>query len=340
MLITHVKANSQHTALDTIQNPFQLENFTLIYGNANFDIHDFVIFNHYKVLLLTKSNGALFVLLDNENLAIDTLFFKSAPANIKFWHNNEIFYYESIFFYKSDLCNLDYKPGVASFSIENDRLIFNECFPITDSYVRKELFQTTKSFKLTLIEKEKQDGNQKKRKNEDSLNRISNIGFAVNENYIVKKRTPSLKCTVNTFFPFTENNKKLYVYDILENVLYKFTDENKYTVDVIQNNVLYKDTLNSFVSYNLLSDEGTKELYLLKSQRIPLDKKGREKQQFRENQALYKLVDHKWEIVNYNIPLYSYKMHIDYKKIYSVFDVTDERGIGRKILYVSNIHAF
>ncbi len=186
-----------------------------------------------------------------------------------------------------------------------------------------------------MLEKER-----KKEKKQGELSEIGNIGFAVNENYIVKRRAPLLRGTVNTFFPFSENGGKLYVYDILENVMYKFSNKDSYEVDVIQNNVLYKDTLNSFVSYNLLSDEGTNELYLLKSQKLKLNKKGREEQQFAESQLLYKLVNDKWEIVDYEIPLYAHKMHVNYKKIYSVFDVKDERGVKRKMLYVSNKHVF
>ncbi len=335
LFFVNLKAYSQDTRLDSIYNPFKLNNFTLVYGNANFNIRDFEIFNKYKILLLTKSNGALFVLLDVNNLAIDTLFFKSAPANIKFWLNNGKFYYQSIFFYKSNLCKLDYKPGIASFSIEHDSFVFNECFLIADAYVRKELFQTTKSFKVTLLEEEREKW-KKGKGNQEKSDEIGNIGFAVNEKYIVKRRAPSLNSTVNEFFPFSENSGKLYIYDIMENVMYKFTNEDNYVVDTIQNIVLYKDTLNSFVSYNLLSDEGTNELYLLKSQRIKLNRKGREEQQFEENQLLYKLINNKWEMVNYDIPLYSYKMRIHYKKIYSVFNVKDERGIKRKMLYVSN----
>ncbi len=99
LFCANIKASSQDTDLDSIPNPFKLDNFALVYGNAKFDIHDFETFDKYKILLLTKSNGALFVLLDDNNLAIDTLFFKSAPANIKFWSSNEKFYYQSIFFF-------------------------------------------------------------------------------------------------------------------------------------------------------------------------------------------------------------------------------------------------
>ncbi|MDY0144231.1 MAG: hypothetical protein RBR97_20300 [Bacteroidales bacterium] len=338
VLVVNQKATCQNNDFTSKSNFFKLKNFTLVYGNANFDIHDFFIHNNQKVLLLTKSNGALFYLLDSNNLATDTLFFKSAPANIKFGNNNETFYYQSIFFYKSNLCKLDYKPGVASFYIKNNSLVFNKCLPIDDSYVRDELFQKTENFKVSLLLKENNKRKKKKSENEEDLYAYGNIGFAVNDKYIVKRKAPSLKNTMDTFFPFTEINNKLYVYDVLANSMYKFTDNENYTIDTIQNSIRYNDTINSFVSYNLLSDQGTSDLYLLKSQRIIINRKGREKQKYKENQVLYILIDNKWVLVNYEIPLFSYKIHIDYKKIYSVFNVEDERGVKRKTLYISNTH--
>lgn len=338
LLTVSAKGYGQHTSMDSISNPFSLQNYTLIYGHSDFDIHDFIVYNNYKVLLLTKSDGAVFVLLDANNIAMDTLFFKSAPANIKFWHHHKTFYYHSIFFYKSDLCDLDYKPGIASFSIEKDKFVFEECTPLDDSYVGDELFQATDNFKITLFEKEQSKKRDRKAKKSDGSNEISEIGFAVNGKYILQRKSPVLNSTLNTFFPYSEHNGKLFVFDIMENILYQFTDEDNYIIDTIQNNVLYKDTLNSFVSYELISDEGAKELYLLKSQRILLDRKGREKQQFNEKQELYRLNNNKWEAVNAEIPLFAHKMHIFYKKIYAVFNMTDERGIERKMLYFSKSH--
>ncbi len=337
LLFVHQKINSQ-VSIDSVSNPFELEKFTLVYGNANFDIYDFAIVNKYKVLLLTKSDGALFVLLNKNNLVINTLFFKSAPANIKFWYNKNTFFYQSIFFYKSNLCNLDYKPGIASFYINNDSLKFKACFPIEDSYIRKELFQATNNFKVTLLEKEKRK--KKKRKEDDEFGEINNTGFAVNGNYIVKRKIPNLRSSFQTYFPFAEMNNHLYVFDIFENVLYNFENEEDFFKTNLCNNVQYKDTSNSYVSYELLPDNGTNELYLLTSQRVVAKRKGREKQHFKESQYLYKLFDNKWKLVDYKIPHFSHKMKVDYKKIYTVFDVKDERGISKKVLYISNKHLF
>ena len=326
---------------DTIEsNPFELNNFNLIYGNAGFDIYDFEIINKYKVLLLTKRDGALFVLLDNYNLIIDTLFLKSAPANIKFWCNNDIFYYQSIFFYKSNFCDLDYKPGIASFYVDNDKLIFKGCYSIDDSYIRDELFLTTKNFKITLLEREKKVKKKESKENINTESEIDYIGFAINDKYIVKRKNPKFKSIFNTFFPFVENCNKLYVFDIIENVLYKFNNENIYKIDTLKNTVQFRDTLDNFVSYELLSDEGTKEIYLLATQKSKLTRKGRENQQFEINQHLYKLIEDKWVKINYEIPLFAYKMRIHYKKIYATFSLCDEVGIERKTLYESKSHVF
>lgn len=328
------KASSQIIEMNSTDDPFKLDGFTLIYGNVSYNIYDFDFIKEYKVLLLTKKDGALFVLLNHENLALDNLFIKSAPANIKFWHNEDNFYYQSIFFYKSNICNLNYKPGVASFHISNDSLKFNECFSIEDSYVRKELFQMTKNFKITLLEKEQK--RKKKNKNNDELNKMKNIGFSIDGKYIVKRKAPPLSSTLNTFFPYVELNEQLLVFDVINNTLYKFNKKGASIKTVIENNVLYKDTLNSFVSYELISDNSFNELYLLASQRIKHQRKGREKQTFTENQLLYKLKENKWENTKLSFPRFSYKMHINLKKVYSIFDVEDERGISKKMLYVSD----
>lgn len=43
------KASCQTEVSGSVGDPFKLDNFSLVYGNANFNIHDFLTVDKYKV---------------------------------------------------------------------------------------------------------------------------------------------------------------------------------------------------------------------------------------------------------------------------------------------------
>ncbi|MEH0155189.1 hypothetical protein V6R21_13670 [Limibacter armeniacum] len=307
---------------DIGENPFRLKNFDLVYGNSNYNIHDFALSDPYKVVLLTKSDGALFFLLDQNNLCIDSLFFRSAPADIHFWHKQDTLFYQSMFFYKSDYCDLNYKSGIASFSIEQDKLAFNNCIGLDDSYIGKELFQTTENFKVTLLENEKSKSNK--------------IGYAINDKYIVRRNVPVLKGSLVHYFSYAELNKQLYIYDVMENSLSIFKDQKTFETITLENSIAFPDEANSYRSYELLADKGTGQIYLLGSHRSFNGKPSkRNKELTHEQQFLYRLEGKSWKKVDFEIPQYIYKIRIDHNKIFAVFEIAEESGTKRKYLFES-----
>ena len=311
-------------------NPFKVKDFDLVYGNSQFDIYDFKVANNYKVLLISKTGEALFILLDKSNLPLDTLSIESAQANIKFWNDNHTFYYSSMFFYKSDLCNLNYKSGVASFTIVDNKLVFQECSILDENYIKDELYQSTNNFKVTLLEKDK-------KKNEE----LKKIGFAVNDRLIVKRDPISQISLTTTYFPFCEANGQLFVFDIVKGVLYSFDLDGSYTTANISGYMLLDNSPGVNYSYELLCDKTFNNLYLIASTSFVIKGRGRGKDKIERNQTLYRMENSKWERVIYNIPLYSHKMYIYNKKIYSVFEMNDpETNENRKMLYLSQDFIF
>lgn len=307
------------TSIDT----FLLNGYELIYGNSSYDIYDFHVRYTYKILLTCQEEGlATFLLLGEDNLELDRLPIKSALASINFWNKEGAYFYNPFFFYKSDLCDLDYKTGVASFKVTNKKFEYLGCERLDKKNIRNELFETTENFKITFLDKEKKKKHQ--------------LGFAVNDKYIERRKSSDLYDYAPSVFPYAEIQDTLFLFDAESSQLYKFPTNMEY--QVIQTNAISFEKISSFEtfkSFNLVGDDYQNAIYLLANNRTKIPGKGRKKDKFSENQRLYRLEKGSWELLDFTFPSLIHNLQIVNGSLYVIYEITDDFGVTTKMLYKS-----
>lgn len=317
------RTNCQEIDFDdsTSYNSFDVDGFELVYGNSSFDIIDYHVRYTYKVLLVRKET-ATFLLLNGDNLVTDELSIRSPAIEANLWNRGKTYFYNPILFYKSDLCDLDYKSGIASFRVVQDHFEYLDCKVLDKDYIGKEWFEATGDFKITFLDKEKRNKTQ--------------IGFAVNDKYIERRKATDIDGFGPSLFPYTQLGDSLVLFDIETHLMYKFGKDIEYKV-VQMNPIQFKPNSNheTFELYQMLSDDITGDLYLLTNQRTKIPSKGRKKVRFIEDQSLYRFEGNEWVNLNIEIPLHAYTAQIEHGWIYAVFELTDEFNNTNKMLYKS-----
>ncbi len=312
------------------QKDLHQQGFSLVYGNHDYDIEDFLLFNIHKVILLKKSNGALFHLLNNNNTRLDSKVFNSAPSGIKFWKEGKRFFYHSMMFYKSALCNLNFKPGIASFNIEDDKIYFNECIAIKNDQELNFHKTLYRKYKTSILDK----SHCKKRRKKKSGSSC-NIKINVNGKEILSRTIPGFQSNINSYLPYIELNNHLYILDALNNQFYIITEEFEVQTLSMKTSPLFNDSLNCVDNYELIADQATNKLYLLASRLYMSDSK-RSSSIVKQQQILYQLYQNDWKKLDLKFPALCHKLKIDHTDLYAIFEVLNKHGVARKMLYRMN----
>jgi hypothetical protein len=115
---------SNHSKAQSIDDDLFITDFELIYGNDQGTIHDMITYGHQKVIVTTEPGNSIayIILLSKENLHLDSIAVKCAPAELSLFYDydKQLFSFKPLFFYKNDFCSLDYEPGLLFFRIDND----------------------------------------------------------------------------------------------------------------------------------------------------------------------------------------------------------------------------
>ena len=300
--------------------------YRLLYGNAAYRMEDFFILpNSRKLLLLSNAGQAVFMLLDEQHLPIDTLEFASAPANIKFWMDSDsTFSYNSIFFYKSKRCPIDYKSGVAEFAIRHNALVFKRCYPIDKRHSINHTFAQIKNYKVSTFTLPA-----KKRK------KYGAIGVEVNGNTIIRHELPQLDSLyAEALLPFAELNGALYVYDALSHTLHRCQGAEHTYRPLHLEASSYSDSTRTY-NYRLLADEQVRRLYLLESHRVNGERRRRGRLQAELRQRLYSMdtLAMAWKPVDIALPHRVARMRIDNDSVFAIFERPAGNGRTERLLY-------
>ena len=300
--------------------------YRLVYGNVGYHMEDFLLLpNSRKLLLLSSAGQAVFMLLDEQHLPLDTLEFASAPANIQFWMDSDsTFSYNSIFFYKSKHCAIDYKSGVAEFFIGPNTLNFKRCYPIDRRHSVHRTFAQVRNFKVSTFTLPA-----KKRK------RNGTIGVEVNGSAIIRHELPQADSLyAEALLPFAELNGALYVYDALSQTLHRCQGVEHTYRSVHLNADLHSDTVSAH-SYRLLPDEQAGRLYLLESHRVGGERRRRGRLQAAVQQRLYSLDTSGmvWQLVELPLPHPASQMRIGNGGVYVIFERPMGNGRSERLLY-------
>lgn len=320
-----IHAQNNVVEIEIDMGELSIPGYRLLYGNAAYCMEDFFILpNSRKLLLLSNAGQAVFMLLDEQHLPIDTLEFASAPANIQFWMDSDsTFSYNSIFFYKSKCCPINYKSGVAEFAIRHNALVFKRCFSIDRRHSINHSFAQIKNFKVSTFTLPA-----KKRK------RNGVVGVEVNGNTIIRHELlhPD-SLYAEALLPFAELNGALYVYDALSHTLHRCQGAEHTYCKVHSEDFNYGDTASVF--YRLLADEQVRRLYLLESHRVNGERRRRGRLQAELRQRLYTMdtLAMAWKPVDIALPHRVARMRIDNGSVFAIFERPAGNGRTERLLY-------
>lgn len=323
-----IRAQNNIVDIEHDMSELSIPSYRLVYGNASYRMEDFFLLpNSHKLLLLSGVGQAIFMLLDEQHLTLDMLEFASAPANIQFWMDSDsTFCYNSIFFYKSKRCPIDYKTGVAEFTIRRNSLMFNRCYPIDKRYSINHSFAQIKKFKVSTFAL---PANKRKR------NGV--IGVEVNGSTIIRHELLHVDSLyAEALFPFSELNGSLYVYDVLSHTLYRCQGVEHTYRHVHLSTSSQGDSAKTYY-YRLLSDERSERLYLLESYRVDGENRRRGRLQTQFQQRLYSLdtMAMAWQQVELSLPHRVSQMRIDNGRVFVIFERPVGNGRSERLLYES-----
>lgn len=321
--VTSIRAQNNIVDIEQDMSELSIPSYRLVYGNASYRMEDFFLLpNSHKLLLLSGVGQAIFMLLDEQHLTLDMLEFASAPANIQFWMDSDsTFCYNSIFFYKSKRCPIDYKTGVAEFSIRRNSLFFNRCYLIDKRHSINHSFAQIKKFKVSTFAL---PANKRKRNGA--------IGVEVNGNTIIRHELLHIDSLyAEALFPFSELNGALYVYDALSHTLHRCQGA-EHTYRHVHHST--GDTARTYY-YRLLSDERSERLYLLESYRVDGESRRRGRSQTVFQQRLYRLdtLNMTWQQVELSLPHRVSQMRIDNGSVFVIFERPVGNGRSERLLY-------